>query len=82
VRYNGCVAREETSTKAGRLKAGSRNGPAMPASKMWGNSLAHRGPGSSPDRAVGLDRPELTPLERLNVSLKEEAPSLEGEEVT
>jgi hypothetical protein len=55
---------EATSTKAGRLKAGLRNSPAVPASEVWVASWAHRGLGSSPDRAVGVDRPELKPLEK------------------
>ncbi len=55
---------EETSTKSGRLKAGSRNGPAMPSPKTWIDSRSLQGLGLSPDQAVGLDRPELKPLEK------------------
>jgi hypothetical protein len=63
-RYDRCMPREATSAKAGKLKAGSRNGLAMPVPKAWRTSLAHTGPGPSPDRAVGVDRPELKPLEK------------------
>jgi hypothetical protein len=64
VRYDKCMPREATSAKAGRPKAGSGNGLAMPIPKPWRASLAYRGPGPSPHRAVGVDRPELKPLEK------------------
>jgi hypothetical protein len=63
-RYNGYVPREAISTEVGKLKAGLRNSPAMPISKAWKASWASLGLGSSPDRAVGVDRPELKPLEK------------------
>jgi hypothetical protein len=46
------------------LQARLRTSLAMPASKAWRASLAHTGPGPSPDRAVGVDRPELKLLEK------------------
>ncbi len=48
MRYNGCVPREATFTKAGRLKAGSRDGLAMPVPKAWKASRASSGPGRAP----------------------------------
>jgi hypothetical protein len=36
----------------------------MPASETWRTSRAFLGPGPSPDRAVGVDRSELKPLEK------------------
>ncbi len=76
MRYNGRMPREAISTEAGRPKAGSRDGPAMPASKAWGTSWASLGPGPSPDRVVGVDRPELTPLEKMKVFAEGGSPPL------
>jgi hypothetical protein len=36
----------------------------MTASETWRASRASLGPGPSPDRAVGVDRPELKSLEK------------------
>ncbi len=74
--YNEGMPREVSSTKAGRLKVGPRNGPAMLVAKAWGASRAPSGPGPSPDRAVGVDRPELTPLERTKVFAEGGSPPL------
>jgi hypothetical protein len=78
MRHNGRMPREVSSTKAGRLKAGSRNGLAMPVPKAWKASLAHTGPAPSLDRAVGVDHPELKPWRRRSPSPKGEAPLFRG----
>ncbi len=64
MRYNRCVAREVTSMWVGKLKARLRTSLAVPAFRVWRASQASLGPGPSPNRAVGLDQPELAPLER------------------
>ncbi len=67
MRYNGCMLREALSTRRGGLKARSGNGLATPISKVWKvwrAALASQGPGLCPDQAVGLDQPELKPLEK------------------
>ena len=64
MRYNRRVAREATSMRVGKLKAKLRTSQAVPASKAWGVSRASLGPGSCPNRAVGVGRPELKPLEK------------------
>jgi hypothetical protein len=55
---------EVSTKKMGRLKAGLRNSPAMSMFKAKETSLIPFWPGLSPNQAVGLDRPELTPLEK------------------
>ncbi len=62
--YNEHVFREAFSTRRGGLKARSGNGLATSIFKAWGAALASQGLGLSPNRAVGLDRPELKPLEK------------------
>ncbi len=74
--YNGRMAREATSMWVGKPKARLRTSLAMPASKAWGASRASRGPGPSPDRAVGVDRPELKPLEKTKVFAEGGSPPL------
>ncbi len=83
MRYNRCVAREATSMWAGKLKARLRTSLAVPAFRVWRASQASLGPGPSLDRAVGVDRPELTPLERVAALDEGGSPPLKrGEEVT
>jgi hypothetical protein len=74
--YNEDVLREVASMRAGKLKARLRTSLAMPASKTWKNSLAHRGPGPSPHRAVGVDRPKLKPLEKVIAFVEGGSPPL------
>jgi hypothetical protein len=56
---------EVSSKNMDRLKAGLRNSPAMSIFKAQEASLVPCRLGLSPDRAVGLDRPELKPLEKV-----------------
>jgi len=65
--------------RVGKLKARLRTSLAVPASKAWGVSRASLGPDSIFDRAAGVDRLELKPLEKAKVFTKGGSPpSLEG----
>jgi len=55
---------EAISTRVGRLKAGSSNGPTIPTPKAWKDPRTFQRPGLSLNQAVGADHPELKPLEK------------------
>jgi hypothetical protein len=70
------MPREAISKGANKPKAKLRNSLAMPTPKVQGASRASQRPGLSLNQAVGLDRPELKPLEKTFVFGEEGSPLL------
>ena len=58
------MPKEAISKEENKPKARLRNSLAMPAPKVQGASRASQRPGLSLNQAVGLERPELKPLEK------------------